>query len=255
MDEKNLAETVVPSGATPPVSAPMASKKLPFYKHPVPWQLTVGAIGLVVCSVLWIFQGAFLRPQMIIVESEPFPDNSVATTEADMSEWKTYRNEKLGFEFQYPAYFGTLSSVMSDVMTSKGVLLQWSEYNDLQGESENYLVETFTVENWIPNDEELKSLKSGELDQDWKSYSSTNCFYVSSTTPISDRMLPEKSFVCSSSGGEGGTAYSSYMIYPPDKSYGVGISINKENGNPGENPVYSKPISIHDIVITFKFTK
>src|SRR3989344_7778427 len=71
--------------------------------HHKPLKLILIIIGILLGSAILVFEYQSInQPNNVETWPTPVPQESISPTPEETSEWKTYRNEEYGFEFQHP---------------------------------------------------------------------------------------------------------------------------------------------------------
>lgn len=109
---------------------------------------------LVVIGLVWAF-GA---------ERAVAPEDS--TSQIDTSDWQTYRNEELGFEFKYPRGWGEIIQTTSSQLGNKKILVNINEFQRTDQQLKNLAhlqVEGEQCEFYLITSKELKNHKFASI--------------------------------------------------------------------------------------------
>ena len=86
---------------------------------------------LIIIAILFVSGGAYVYTQKQEMSQSPIestispqPTSTTQTTSSQTSDWKTYENQKLGFEIRYPAQYSISTQSFSGSFVEKGLLLK-----------------------------------------------------------------------------------------------------------------------------------
>src|SRR3990167_2125855 len=77
--------------------------------YPNRWFIWTIVACLVAGILVWWQVTLYSLDQELASQLAPEPHRKVASTGIDTTDWKTYRNEKYGFEFRYPTELGEIN--------------------------------------------------------------------------------------------------------------------------------------------------